>query len=244
MNVVVLGAAGNMGRRLVRAGLDAGHRVTALARSRARLEQALGQLEGVAVIDGDVEDAATLDRALDGQHAAVNAALTVMDGERFTRACAGIIAAAERRLPSPGRLWLYAGAAALTVPGTGLLGVDLPGVPGQYQLHAANFRALARSTLDWSLICPGPMVPAAGAAPRADLRVSVDVMPFEVPGWLTRAPRVGLSLLFKRRLPELIVTYEDVARLVMTHLEPGGPYSRHRVGVALPAGERGKKPGW
>lgn len=55
---------------------------------------------------------------------------------------------------------------------------------------------------------------------------------------------IALSLMMKIKLPELIVSYEDVAELIMRNLQSGGDYGRRRVGVALPEGERAGKPGW
>ena len=48
----------------------------------------------------------------------------------------------------------------------------------------------------------------------------------------------------KAKLPELIVPYEGVAAVIMANIAAGGRFSRHRVGIALPAGERGVKAGW
>ena len=40
----------------------------------------------------------------------------------------------------------------------------------------------------------------------------------------------------------MIVTYEDAARVILDNLQPAGPYSRKRVGLALPVGQTGTKP--
>jgi hypothetical protein len=42
-------------------------------------------------------------------------------------------------------------------------------------------------------------------------------------------------------MPELVVSYDDVAGVLLDHLAPGGRFSRARVGVALPPGQRGEK---
>ena len=100
---------------------------------------------------------------------------------------------------------------------------------------------MERSDADWSLMCPGPMTAASGGAVRKDLRVSVDVVPFDVPRWAGRLPRIGLSLLMKQRLGEVVVSYEDVAELMMANLANDGPFSRRRVGLALPRSKRGQR---
>ena len=65
-----------------------------------------------------------------------------------------------------------------------------------------------------------------------------------VGGWVRWSPRPALALMMARHLSEMVVPSEDVARLVMANLGADGPYARKRVGVALPVGQRGKKPGW
>jgi hypothetical protein len=40
----------------------------------------------------------------------------------------------------------------------------------------------------------------------------------------------------------MIVPYADAAALMIANLDRGNAMSRHRVGLALPAGMRGRKP--
>jgi hypothetical protein len=42
----------------------------------------------------------------------------------------------------------------------------------------------------------------------------------------------------------MIVPYADAAALMLANLDAGGAMSRHRVGLALPVGMRGKKGEW
>ncbi|HET8618177.1 MAG TPA: SDR family oxidoreductase [Acidimicrobiales bacterium] len=63
--VLVTGATGYLGGRLVPELLDAGHRVRCLVRSPAKLTDAVWH-DSVEVVEGDVTDAAALDRALAG----------------------------------------------------------------------------------------------------------------------------------------------------------------------------------
>ena len=94
------------------------------------------------------------------------------------------------------------------------------------------------------VMCPGPMTAAADSEKPDALRISIDTMPYQIDAWTRFAPPIALSLVMKSKLPELIVSYEDVATVIMTNLDAGGVLSRHRVGIALPAGERGSKEGW
>jgi uncharacterized protein len=243
MKLLILGATGNMGQRLLAQGLARGHHVTAFVRNRAKLEQQLATTvpPGLSVFEGDVNDAAALRAAMTGQDVVINCAGYVADGAAFIKLVDRVVTQAEAALGPGGRLWLFGGAAALDVPGTDIMGVDLPGVPALYKAHQTNFRRVAASKLDWSLMCPGPMVPSAGGRARAELRISKDVWPFPPPGYTRWLPRVATSLAFKRHAPELIVSYDDVASVLLDHLAPGGRFSCARVGMALPEGQRGEK---
>ena len=139
--------------------------------------------------------------------------------------------------------WLLAGAALLGIDDTGRRGVDLPPIGKTYWPHAENFTRLQSSSLDWRLLCPGPMVeePPVGLA---RLRVSVDRLPVEISGEATRLPDHVLVPLFAQLVPEMIVPYADAAAVMLNHLQPMDTMSRHRIGLALPVGMRGKKAEW
>jgi uncharacterized protein len=243
MKLLILGATGNMGQRLLAQGLARGHAITAFVRNRAKLQQQLGTAvpPGLSIVEGDVNDAAALRAAMTGHDVVINCAGYVADGAAFIELVDRVVTQAEAALGPGGRLWLFGGAAALDVPGTGVMGVDLPGVPALYKAHQTNYRRVAASTLDWSLMCPGPMVPRANGQALSDLRISKDVWPFPRPGYTRWLPRIALSLAFKGHAPELIVAYDDVASILLDHLAPSGRFSRARVGVALPEGQRGEK---
>ena len=243
--VLVIGAAGNLGRRLILAGQRQGHLMTALVRdAEAFKSKMMGhELGNVRIVEGDLSDADPIDMALEGQNVAVNAAGNVNDGKPFSALFDRVASAIERH-PVIEKAWFLAGAAVLDIPHTKRIGVGLPFVPAVYEPHRVNWQRLERSALDWSLMCPGPMTAAADSKRPYALRVSTDAMPYEVGAWTRFAPPIALSLVMKSKLPELIVSYEDVATVIVTNLDAGGTLSRHRVGVALPAGVRGAKQGW
>src|SRR5262245_22474494 len=66
MKIVVLGAAGGVGRLIVKAALAHGHKVTAFVR-----QQSYANPNGATVVQGNVLDSEALSRALAGQDAAV-----------------------------------------------------------------------------------------------------------------------------------------------------------------------------
>ena len=66
MKLLILGATGNMGQRLLAQGLARGHAITAFVRNRAKLQQQLGASvpPGLTICEGDVNDAAALRAAI------------------------------------------------------------------------------------------------------------------------------------------------------------------------------------
>ncbi len=84
MKVLVTGGAGFVGSAIVRALLAAGHTVRVLERKPGQAAQA--GLEGVDAVQGDMTDAASLRRAVDGQDAVVHlAAIITGKPEDFER---------------------------------------------------------------------------------------------------------------------------------------------------------------
>lgn len=76
------------------------------------------------------------------------------------------------------------------------------------------------------------------------LRVSVERLPVGTPAAVKWLPEWLLVPIFLRRVPEMIVSYADAAALMLKNLEPACVMSRHRVGLALPIGTKGKKDRW
>jgi hypothetical protein len=52
---------------------------------------------------------------------------------------------------------------------------------------------------------------------------------------------VALAFAFKQKVPELTISYEDAAEVILDNLSQGGQFSPRRVGVALPPGLRNYK---
>lgn len=245
-NLILFGATGNLGRSVVNQALDRGYPLTVYVRNRSKLvNQHGGTLPpSMRVIEGDIFDEEAVGEAIAGHDTLINAAGYAADEDNFYTLCQIILRQAESRLAAPKRVWFLGGVAALDFGDSGIMGVDCPGVPKMYQNHKRNYLALKASSLDWSLMCPGPMVVAADGQTTHDVRTSLETMPFDVPKWLTWGPRVGLSWTLKRHLPELTVSYTDVAALIMSNLAPNGVCTRKRVGIALPIGQKAVKESW
>jgi putative NADH-flavin reductase len=243
--VVVLGAAGRMGRELVYAALRLGHPVTAVARNLEKLREALPGADNalLTVTKADARDAEALVALMKGASAVVNSAGNAGDGAAFVEMGRTVIQSAEHALGPGGRLWFLGSLSVMRIPNTNRLGVELPGMPEMYQTHRANHETLRASSLDWSMLCPGPLLDTADRPALDTLRISTEVLPFEID--VSDAP--DDARLFSRlrdRLPETAISYATAADVVMSHLEKNGPFSRQRVGIALPVGRTAEKQGW
>jgi hypothetical protein len=73
------------------------------------------------------------------------------------------------------------------------------------------------------------------------LRIAVDRLPVQVPAVARALPGPLLLPIFAHLIPQTIVPYADAAALMLANLDPGNAMARHRVGLALPLGMRGKK---
>ncbi|ADO72031.1 NAD(P)-dependent oxidoreductase [Stigmatella aurantiaca] len=243
--VIVLGAAGRLGREFVRVGLRLGYTVTAVARDSGKLRAALGVPESssLTLAEADARDVGALTSLMKGMSAVVNAAGHAGDGDAFVEIGRTVVQATEQALGPEGRLWFVGGLGVLRIPHTDRLGVDLAGMPAMYQTHRRNHETLRASVLDWSMLCPGPLIDTAEGPSLEELRITTEVMPFDVD--VSDGP--DDSLLFSRlreRFPETTIPYATAAEVAMRHLVRGGPFSRQRVGIALPVGRTAEKKGW
>ena len=237
--LLILGATGFLGRHVLRQALAAGHDVTVFVRAPSKLPPEVR--ERVSVHLSDLSAALPFD-LVSGQDALINCAGHVADGKTFVAmvdrlvTCVDLLPAAEQPV-----CWLLAGAALLDIDSSGRRGVDLPEVNSTYWPHRVNFERLSRSRLDWRLLCPGPMVDES-ALGLDRLRISLDALPVEIPAVARALPDSSFLPVFASLMPQMIVPYADAAALMFANLDRGNAISRHRVGLALPVGMRGRKP--
>jgi uncharacterized protein len=242
--ITVLGAAGALGRQVTEQALAAGHEVSAVVRTPAKLPPEVRRRVTVHQADIVATPGSELAALVRNQDALISAAGHVREGQRFVALVDHVVTSVET-LPVAERpaCWFLAGAALLDIGDSNRRGVDLPPIAETYWPHAENFRRLQSSPLDWRLLCPGPMVEGSPVG-LARLRISRDRLPVEVPPDVVGLPDHLLVPLFMGLVPEMIVPYADAAALMLTGLQPDSDMSRHRVGLALPAGMRGEKAQW
>jgi uncharacterized protein len=237
--LIILGATGSLGRHVLGQALAAGHEVTVFVRTPSRLPP--DTRRQVSVHTGDLNTQIPVD-IIRGQDVLINCAGHVADRDGFAGLVDRLVTGVDS-LPAPEQpaCWFLAGAALLDLNSSGRRGVDLPKVKDTYWPHRFNFERLSRSRLDWRLLCPGPMVeePALGLD---RLRISIDTLPVPVPCFASPLPGPLFLPVFASLIPQMIVPYADAAALMLANLDRGNPMSRHRVGLALPVGMRGRKP--
>ena len=178
---IVFGATGSLGKHVVEQAVAANHEVSVLVRTPSKLPADLR--DSVTVHQADIATLSTSQLAalVRNQDALINTAGLVSDGQRFVALIDHIVSSIGT-LPEPERTvcWFLGGAAVLDIGASGRRGVDLPLIKKIYWPHAENFNRLRSSSLDWRLLCPGPMVesPPVGIS---KLRLSSDRLPVNTP---------------------------------------------------------------
>lgn len=173
MIVALFGAAGRTGRRIAARLLARGDRVRALVRDPARLD-AHPHLDARA---GDARDAAAVAATVAGCEAMV-IALGMHDITRpstdFSDAVRIIVDAS--RAAGVKRVVAIASATVLPDPRGGLRSDHAGGGPyaNVAAEHARNYRTLAASGLDWTLLCPVDLV---DDIPEGRARWAFDALP-------------------------------------------------------------------
>lgn len=242
--ILILGATGSLGRHVTGQAVSANHEVSVLVRAPAKLPEELREKVVVHTADLRRTSVSLLAGILQDHDVVISTAGLVTEGPIFVDLVDSIVAGLES-LPDKDRpvCWFMAGAALLDLDDRGRMGVDLPRGAGTYWPHRANFERIRQTALDWRVLCPGPMVdqPPVGLA---RMRISLDRLPVSIPGFARFLPGVMLLPFFFHRVPEMIVSYADAAALMLANLTPSGEMSRHRVGLGLPIGMRGKKKQW
>ena len=137
-----------------------------------------------------------LDALLGGHDAVINTAGLVSDGDKFVTLVAHIVGGLETIEPANRPVaWFIGGAALLDIGDTRRRGLELPLIKKTYWPHGENFKRLEASTLDFRLLCPGPMV--EGAAVGLDrLRVAIDRLPVQTPAVVKWLPDLLLLAIF------------------------------------------------
>jgi uncharacterized protein len=195
MKVVLYGASGMIGSRILRELLRRGHQVTAVVRDPSRITA-----PGVRALKGDVTDAANVAQTARGADAVISAYAPPKGDEPVFSAA---IYALLDGLGEAGvrKLLVVGGAGSLEVaPGVAL--VDAPGFPEAYRdiamAHRDALPILRESDLDWTYLSPAGLIE---------------------PGERTGKFRLGATSLLTDEKGESRISAEDYAIALVDELE-------------------------
>ena len=244
MKILIVGATGSSGQRLAKAALERNHEVTVFVRNLQKLElirSSWAHSENLKIIIGNVEEKEKLENAMVGKEAVINAAGTAADSN-FSDLVKSITDSTQKVLGDGARFWFFGGAAALDVPGTAIRAAELPIIRSKFKCHLDNFSYVSKTNLDWSMLCPGPMNPAKNGSARAEgLRITSEIWPVKPPKKTMLPETLRVLSTIKKRMPEMIISYEDAAKVILDNLDRDGPFCCKCVGFALPPGETDTK---
>jgi len=197
--VVVFGAAGRAGQRIVAEAAGRGHEVTAVVR---RPETAPAFADGVAVVTGDASSAESAGAV--AKDADVLVVAVGGPGREFYRTVAAALVGVAEGLPQPApRIVHLGGGATLTTPdGTRFL--DLPSFPAaHFEVASAQADALdfyrTSSGASWTYVSPPPLHFA--------------------PGERTGTYRTGLDQPVAGPDGQARISYEDLAVAIVDEIE-------------------------
>ncbi|KAF2489965.1 NAD(P)-binding protein [Lophium mytilinum] len=236
MKVIVIGATGNLGTRVVAALLTHGHSVVAYVRSSKKLESLLpaSAFRQITVVEGDAKNSVSIKKAiLDANCDAVvnTAGLAALPPwgksdlpEIFQAVLNGVKEAGSDR-KKPLRVWFLAGMGVLYYPGTeSMLSNYIP----IYLEHRKNFsllKSLPPNTVDWSMLCPATMTPESpdvnvpSKSSHGALIANAAYLPLWQDSWVKHVPLLGRVLMCAINAPRYTTTLEQNADFIATDLE-------------------------
>jgi len=241
--ILILGATGSLGRHVVQQAVSTHHNVSILLRTPSKLPADIQKK--VVVYEADLAEMSTsaLATVFRTHDAVINTAGYVTQGQIFVDLTDRIVTSLES-IPERERpvCWFLAGAALLDMDESGRRGVDLPVLSSTYWPHRVNFDRIRQTTLDWRILCPGPMV-AQSPLGLDRMRISLDRLLVEVQAFARLRPEAALPF-FSDLIREMIITYADAAALMIANITANNEMSHHRVGMALPVDMRDEKKQW
>ncbi|KAK9320212.1 hypothetical protein V1517DRAFT_375825 [Lipomyces orientalis] len=237
MKVLLLGATGNLGIRLVPALLSHNLAVVAFVRSSAKLSSMLPSaiLSQITIVEGDAKSSDMIKNAiLDNDcDAVINtaglAALLPWKTSDLPTIFAAVIQAAklagEQRKKAL-RVWFLGGLGLLDLPGTKSLLMDYLPVYREHRPNFALLKAIPTDVIRWSILCPSVMNPRSSefvvpVKGTKKLIMSATIPPHWKDSWMRRIPLVGPFLVLGKNVSQYTTDLEDNAEVIANDLENG-----------------------
>ncbi|WPH01288.1 Hypothetical protein R9X50_00412600 [Acrodontium crateriforme] len=236
MKVLLIGATGNIGCRLVPALLTHGHTVVAYVRSSNKLESLLpsATFQQISVVEGNAKDSTAVKNAIINTKcdAVVNCAgLAAMVPwsssdlpEIFRSVLEGVKEAVTDR-KKPLRVWFMAGMGVLHFPGTDSLLTNYLPIFREHRINYQLLQELPPNTVDWTMLCPSTMVPESSdfsvptKSSYARLTGNARTPPQWQDSWIKHIPFIGRTLLAGMNAGRYTTTLEQNADFIAADLE-------------------------
>ncbi|KAK5210126.1 hypothetical protein LTR47_000013 [Exophiala xenobiotica] len=236
MKVLLIGATGNLGLRLVAALLTHGHSVVAYVRSSNKLESLLPEsvYRQITVVQGNATDSASIKRAIldNNCDAVVNtaglAALAPWGKSELpaiVRAVVDAVRAAGLERQEPLRTWFLAGLGVLYFPETETMFSNYIPIYLEHRQNLQLLKALPPNTVDWSMLCPAVMTPESSDVtvptntPGGRLIANAATPPLWQDSWIKHIPLIGRTLLCAMNAGRYTTTLEQNADFIASDLE-------------------------
>lgn len=249
MKVLLLGATGNLGSRLVPALLSHSHTVVAYIRSSSKLRSLLpGDIfSRITVVEGDARDPAQIKAAIlnHGCDAAINtaglAALMPWGKSELPVIVKAVVQAAQeagQETGRPLRVWILGGMGMMELPGSKYRLVDYVPVYLTHKVDLALLQSLPTGAMRWTMLCPSVMTPASqnlglpAHGKKNGLIAKARTLPEWQDSWVKHIPLLGNFLWCGLNASRYSTTLEDNAEFIADDLDKGtDEWVGQKVGV-------------
>ncbi|KAK9482004.1 hypothetical protein V1527DRAFT_55061 [Lipomyces starkeyi] len=254
MKVLILGATGNLGIRLIPALLSRNLAVIAFVRSSSKLSSLLPPaiVEQITVVEGDAKSvdsvkSAILDHDCDAiVNTAGLAAMMPWNSSDLPVIVTTVVRAAKEAgelRQKPLRVWLLGGMGLMDVPGTKSMVVRYLPIFREHLQDLALLSTIPSTVIRWSILCPSYMNPRSTelvvpvkSATSGGLVASATVPPHWKDFWFRRLPVVGPFFVVLANASKYTTTLEDNADFIANDLAvDSDEWVCKRVGVWDPA---------
>ncbi|THZ06871.1 NAD(P)-binding protein [Aureobasidium pullulans] len=235
MKILLIGATGNLGLRLVAALLTHGHIVIAYVRSSRKLELLLPSnvYSQIIVVEGDATNTALIkgtilendcDAVVNTAGVAAMAPWNKSDLPEIFSAVLKAVQQAGSERKEPLRVCFLAGLGVLHFPGTNTMLSNYVPIFLEHRQNIRLLRALPPHSVDWSLLCPSTMTPenleiSVPTKTSGKLTACATTPPMWMDSWLKYIPFLGKVILAAMNASRYDTTLEQNAEFIASDLE-------------------------
>ncbi|KAL8647338.1 MAG: hypothetical protein Q9210_005619 [Variospora velana] len=258
MKVLLLGATGNLGSRLIPALLAHKHSVVLFVRTESKLNSLVdaATLSKCTIVSGDATDARAIEEAILSNHcsalinSAGKAAIFPWEAPRMQGIIQAVSTAAveaSKKLGHPIRCWFMGGLTVLDYPGKE--GTRMSYYFPLFKEHGHTLDYISSKpmeNLQWSLLAPSAITPASKEitlleAPRGNSLVARNDVPVDWrPTFLSWVPYLGLYAEIVMNMMRYNTTLEGCADFLAADLTKGeSEHVGHKVGIIVSNEKKG-----